>query len=133
MPRSRWLPCPEHTCPELVDRETGDCARGHAAAKRKAQQQRTDAQRPTSRQRGYDADHERLFRTPVLRRDPTCMRCHNAPSVHADHHPHTRKELIELGLNPNDPRHGRGLCGACHSSETARHDGGFGNPTRRSA
>ena len=123
----RFTPCPEPGCPELRDRKAGDCPRGHAAAKRQASQQRTDAQRPTARQRGYDRTHEIRFRTPVLRRDPVCTLCHQAPSVHADHHPHTRAQLAAMGENPNDPRHGRGLCHPCHSSETARRDGGYGN------
>lgn len=130
MPRSRYTPCPDPTCPELVDRTTGDCPKGHAAAKRTAAQQRTDAARPSSNARGYDRTHERLFRAPVLRRDPLCTVCHKAPSVHADHHPLTRRQLEAQGLDPNDPKHGRGICASCHSSETAAHDGGYGNPKR---
>lgn len=128
MPPSRYKPCPEPGCPHLVDRRTGDCDAGHAQAKRRARQQHTDSQRPTAHQRGYDAQHARRFRRPVLQRDPICVLCHNAPSKHADHHPHTRDELLRMGENPNDPKWGRGLCHACHSSETARHDGGYGNP-----
>ncbi len=120
--------CPHPGCPHLVT--NGDCPSGHARAKRQAQQQRTDSQRPTARRRGYDTDHERLFRQPVLRRDPVCVQCHQAPSVHADHWPRTRTELVTAGANPNDPRHGRGLCASCHATHTATHDGGFGNPTR---
>lgn len=130
MPRPRFSPCPEPTCPLLVDRATGDCDAGHAKAKRTTRQRLTDAQRPTARQRGYDATHSRTFRTPVLMRDPVCVLCHKAPSVHADHHPHTRAELVRRGMNPNDPQHGRGLCQPCHSRETAKHDGGWGNPRR---
>jgi hypothetical protein len=38
----------------------------------------------------------------------------------ADHHPLERDELVAAGLNPNDPRHGRGLCAPCHGGKTAR-------------
>lgn len=124
--RARFTPC-QPGCPELVDRLTGDCPRGHKATQRRAAQQRTDSARPNARARGYDHTHERSFRRPVLKRDPICVLCHNAPSLHADHWPHTRDQLITMGANPNDPQWGRGLCPSCHSAETARHDGGYGN------
>lgn len=77
------------------------------------------AARGTRQQQGYGRDHDKLFRAPVLRRDPVCVICKQAPSRHADHHPLSRKELIARGENPNDPKHGRGLCHPCHSSATA--------------
>lgn len=126
MPRRHPVVCPQPGCPLLVS--NGDCPAGHARAKRIATQRRTDAQRPTARQRGYNTDHEHLFRQPVLQRDPTCVICHQAPSTHADHWPLTRRQLITQGLNPNDPRHGRGLCPSCHATHTATSDGGYGNP-----
>lgn len=129
MARSRYEPCPEPTCPHLRERG-GDCPLGHSKAKRKRAQRRTDAQRPSAARRGYGALHRARFRAPVLARDPICVLCHNAPSVHADHHPLTRRDLIARGLDPNDPRHGRGLCGPCHSRETALNDGGFGHARR---
>jgi 5-methylcytosine-specific restriction protein A len=49
------------------------------------------------------------------------------PSQHADHHPLSRRELVERGLNPDDPKHGRGLCHAHHSSETSQHQPGGWN------
>lgn len=30
------------------------------------------------------------------------------------------RQLVEAGLDPNDPAHGRGLCEPCHKQETAR-------------
>lgn len=86
-----------------------------------------EAARGTSRQRGYGADHERLFRRPVLERDPVCVLCRAAPSKHADHWPLSRKDLVAEGLNPNDPKRGRGLCTPCHSKETAQHQPGGWN------
>jgi 5-methylcytosine-specific restriction protein A len=120
MPRGSLSVCPTPGCPHLVPRG-GDCPEGHKAQ----QAAKRDRSRPTARQRGYDRDHERLFRGPVLARDPQCARC-GKPSKHADHYPHTRTQLIDMGLNPNDPKYGRGLCASCHSSETVTHDGGFG-------
>ena len=129
MPRAQWSPCPTPDCPHLVPRG-GDCVDAHAAAKRAAWNARTEANRPNARARGYDQTHAKRFRSVVLQRDPVCVLCKQQPSVHADHHPRTRAELTRLGEDPNDPRHGRGLCSSCHSTETARHDGGYGNPKR---
>lgn len=118
--------CAEPGCATLT---TTTRCEPHTRTARKAQQARTDSARPTARQRGYDQDHERLFRRPVLQRDPICVLCHQAPSVHADHFPHTRTQLAAAGENPNDPQWGRGLCHSCHARHTATHDGGYGNPT----
>jgi 5-methylcytosine-specific restriction protein A len=63
----------------------------------------------------------------VIQRDPICVLCHTAFSTVADHHPKTRKQLLEEGLNPNDPHCGRGLCKPCHDSETARNQPGGWN------
>jgi 5-methylcytosine-specific restriction protein A len=122
MPRvMRVCPCTrcaahEGTCPTITT--GGRCAPCRT---------RADAARGTARQRGYDQAHETTFRLAILRRDPTCV-CTDtthghaapcsAPSVHADHHPHTRRELADRGQNPNDPRHGRGLCDHCHNKHT---------------
>lgn len=98
--------------------------------------------RPNPTSLGYDQQH-RAFRDAVLTRDkwctcPGCPSCyHKAPgspcirsSKHADHWPETRRQLEARGANPNDPRHGRGLCHPCHSHWTASRGGGFGNPTK---
>lgn len=119
MPKSqRWRVCSTPRCPEYT--QHGKCDQH----RREAEQQRGSA-----RQRGYDRDHERLFRRPVLQRDPNCV-CTDEdhghgtpcgqPSRHADHYPQDRRALVRAGLDPNDPQHGRGLCGPCHSSHTAQ-------------
>ena len=129
MPRRRALTvCSVPDCPRLTD--AGRCDEH----RREAEQRRGSA-----RQRGYGREHEQRFRPGVLRRDPTCT-CHGCTSctragsgrctresVHADHWPLDRKALAAAGLDPNDPQHGRGLCGPCHSSETARHQPGGWN------
>ncbi|MFB7224215.1 MULTISPECIES: holin [Terrabacteria group] len=118
MPKSlRWRVCSAPGCPEYTQHGKCDDHR------RQAEQRRGSA-----RQRGYDRDHERRFRRPVLERDPLCVCTDTAhghgqscgqPSRHADHHPTDRRALVAAGLDPNDPKHGRGLCGPCHSSHTA--------------
>jgi 5-methylcytosine-specific restriction protein A len=107
-PRLRLTVCSVPGCPEYTDR--GRCE-DH---RRKAEQRRGSA-----RQRGYGARHEQRFRPGVLARDPVCVLCKAAPSVHADHWPLSRRELVEQGADPDDPKHGRGLCGQCHSKATA--------------
>jgi 5-methylcytosine-specific restriction protein A len=108
--------CTVSGCPEYTD--TGRCDEH----RRQAEQTRG-----TARQRGYDRAHETQFRATVLTRDPQCVLCGTAPSQHADHHPIDRRELVRQGLDPNDPKHGRGLCGPCHSTETAQHQPGGWN------
>ncbi|MGR7002798.1 holin [Yinghuangia aomiensis] len=96
--------------------------RGRCTACRRTAEQ----QRGTARQRGYGTRHER-FRTAVLARDPRCVVCGQAPSEHADHWPLSRRQLVERGLNPDDPAHGRGVCQPCHSTETAHNQPGGWN------
>ncbi|MEH0578980.1 hypothetical protein QBA54_31925 [Streptomyces sp. B21-108] len=92
MPKSqRWRVCSTPGCPEYTQH-------GKCDAHRRAAEQR----RGSARQRGYDTEHETLFRRPVLARDPTCV-CtdqthgHDSPcgqpSKHADHYPHDRRAL----------------------------------------
>lgn len=127
MTRPRYTPCPHVGCPELHDKRIGDCPAGHAKAKRKAAQQRTDSQRPTARQRGYGKAWERTRRA-FLAAHPRCIDC-GKPATAADHAPLSRRELIRQGVNNPDAWHYlQPRCLRCHSSKTAKHDGGFGNP-----
>lgn len=89
----------------------------------------------------YASKAHRLARARVLARDPRCVcpgdgpdgcgRHHGlcgAPSTIADHWPIERIELVEAGLDPNDPQRMRGLCKRCHDSKTARtKPSGFNN------
>ncbi len=109
--------CSTPRCPTLVT--AGRCPKCEAEA---------EARRGSASQRGYTSAGHRRFRTAVLRRDPLCVLC-QAPSTVADHHPLSRRELVEQGLNPNDPECGRGLCASCHGKETGRHQpGGWNRP-----
>lgn len=83
--------------------------------------QQSDQRRGSARARGYDREHEQRFREGVLARNPVCVEpgC-IAPSTVADHHPLDRRDLEARGLDPNDPKHGRGLCKLHHDQHTAQ-------------
>lgn len=101
----------------------GNCPSGCARRSR----ERSQRARGSSTQQGYGHEHRTRFRAPVLARDPICVVCGKAPSTEADHWPRSRKQLASAGLDPNDPRYGRGLCKPCHSAETARNQPGGWN------
>ena len=122
MPRRALSICTTPGCPEYT--QGGRCPTCRAQAEQR---------RGTAAQRGYGTRHRTRFRTAVLARDPHCVCTDTShghgdpcgePSRHADHYPRDRRELAAAGEDPDDPRHGRGLCGPCHSSETARHQPG---------
>lgn len=111
--------CPVPGCPTLT--EGGRCDDHQRAA---------DRARGTAAERGYTSGGHQAFRRAVLARDPVCVVCRAARSTVADHHPRSRKELVDAGENPNDPRFGRGLCKADHDRATAQHQpGGWHQPT----
>ena len=127
--------CSTSGCPHLVS--SGSLCDECRKAKDK---RRTRGRNP------YTSKAHRLARARVLARDPRCVcpgdgpdgcgRHHGlcgAPSTIADHWPIERIELVEAGLDPNDPQRMRGLCKRCHDSKTARttHTG-FGTKTKHS-
>lgn len=124
MPRALKV-CSRAGCPNLV--VSGRCVDCDRAA---------EAKRGIRQERGYGRAHVDRFRRGVLRRDPICVcpdvgrhghpaRCFR-PSTRADHFPASRRELIARGLDADDPRYGRGLCGRCDSAQTAvRQPGGW--------
>ena len=105
--------CNEPGCPTLTTK--AKCA-NHARQR--------DRDRGTATQRGYGAEHRKRFREGVLAKHPLCQRCRRKPSTVADHYPLSKRELIDAGMDSNDPQHGRGLCHTCHSVETAAHQPG---------
>lgn len=114
--------CATHGCANTVSGGTSrcpDCA------------SRADQVRGTAAQRGYKSRGHRRFRRLVLDRDRLCVLCRTRGVLRiatvADHWPTSRRDLEAQGLDPNDPRCGRGLCGPCHSRETAEHQPGGWN------
>ena len=115
--RTGWRVCSVPGCPEYTQ---GSRCADH--------QRQAEQARGTARQRGYGGRHETRFRPGVLAKHPTCVCAEDdhghgqpcgRPSVHADHWPLSRRELVDRHLDPDDPANGRGLCQPCHSSETA--------------
>jgi len=122
--------CSNQGCPNLIVSGRSRCQTCDKAA---------EDRRGTPKERGYGPRHQRRFRPQVLRRDPICV-CvapgHDHPahgcyrqSTVADHWPLSRRELVERGMDPDDPAHGRGLCKPCHDRSTARaQPGGWNRP-----
>lgn len=117
-----WKVCSTAGCANIIDDTESKCLE----CRRRKDRRRTRVRNP------YNTAGHQGFRRQVLARDPRCV-CPGAvdhdgcgkhvgmcarPSTVADHYPYERTELIELGLNPNDPRYGRGLCARCHDTKT---------------
>lgn len=112
--------CAQPGCPTIFDAGEGTRCTIH--------RKQTDRARGTATERGYNSPGHQAFRRAVLHRDPVCVLCVQRQATVADHHPLSRKQLIDRGLNPDDPKHGRGLCAACHNQQTARNQpGGWHN------
>lgn len=111
--------CSRPGCPTIYEASEGSQCQAH--------RREGDRRRGTAQERGYTGKAHRGFRDAVLRRDPICCVCGIAASTVADHYPLSRKELIDAGMNPNDPAHGRGLCAVDHNRETAIHQPGGWN------
>lgn len=121
------MPRAAHPCARCGEPVRGRCPKC---------QQQGDRKRGSFAERGYTNRHRSTFRKGVLTKHPTCV-CtsethgHAIPcgqrSTDADHHPVDRRELVARGLDPDDPRHGRGLCHPCHSKHTGQHQPGGWN------
>lgn len=113
-----WRVCSRPGCPNL-HQGTGRCP----ACRTRADKQRRPKGNP------YASAGHLAFRRDVLAANPRCV-CPGdcgkhvgwcgAVSTVADHHPLERVELIDAGMDPDDPVHGRGVCVPCHSGKTAR-------------
>lgn len=119
MPQRPSRPCNRPGCDQMAAQGQGQCAE-HLEQVRKATRRR----RGNSAQQGYGHRHRDRFRVGVLVRDRTCVLCRKSPAVIADHYPVDRRTLVARGLDPDNPRHGRGLCKRCHDQETARRQPG---------
>ncbi|KKK68633.1 hypothetical protein LCGC14_2942100 [marine sediment metagenome] len=110
--------CATSGCPAITTKRR--CQRHH-----QEEQRGQDARRPTATQRGYGWQWRKL-RNAVIARDPICTDCGRAPSTDADH-------KIPRSQGGQDTMENlAGKCHGCHSSKTARRDGGFGNAIKQS-
>lgn len=105
-------PCPTPRCPGL--REPGEM---FCAACRAQNRGRTENDRASAADRGYDSAHRR-WREAVLAKDPLCVECLKTgnvrPATVADH-----IEALRDGDAPHDLDNGQGLCATCHNRKTA--------------
>lgn len=120
MPNKPKRPCASPRCPSLT--ETKYCEQHRPTDVHK----RYDEKRGTAAERGYDT-RWRKARLGFLKKHPLCVHCQEkgrlTPSKVVDHIiPHKgNKELFW------QRRNWQALCLSCHSTKTAREDGGFGN------
>lgn len=115
-------------CPADAVRGSSRC-RTHL----RAQKARSDARRPTARQRGYDDAWERTSKA-VLEARPWCE-CPGCPKCRP--HGGCRQRSTDTdhidGLGPAGPRghdwtNLRALCHRCHSHRTGRDQGALARP-----
>lgn len=116
---ARLRVCSTPGCPTLHS-DGGKCAACRAISER---QRRPDGNPYSTR------GHRLRFRAQVLAAHPYCQ-CRGECGHHehmcgqrstiADHFPHERRDLVEMGMDPDDPTYGRGLCKPCHDAKTAR-------------
>lgn len=99
-------------------------------AKHRGQQRaNSDRARGSASERGYGEHHRGTFRNGVFAMwGDTCVWDVNGnpcgrDATHADHHPHSRRELVALGHDPDDPQHGRPLCEHHHNRHTGMTQG----------
>lgn len=123
MPFKASRPCSIPGCGKPA-RDGGKCEE-HQRQQRKY----SDDRRGSATARGYGAAHQKRFRPGVLERDGhTCQVCGGHATV-ADHYPHSRRELVAMGLDPDDPQYGRALCTEHHNQHTGRTQGWMAKPS----
>jgi 5-methylcytosine-specific restriction enzyme A len=112
MPQAAPHPCNHPGCPAVV-------FGAYCAAHDRARQQAQDKQRGSSHARGYGARWRKL-RDLVLHEEPICRVCKRKASTDVDH-------IVPKSRGGTDARANlQGLCKPCHSTKTAKEDGGWG-------
>jgi 5-methylcytosine-specific restriction protein A len=111
--------CSQPGCPAIHDGTDSRCDQHRKVAN----------QQHWAQTRAYNTKGHRIrFRPGVLAKDPICVLCHVAQATDADHYPLSRQDLLEQGLDADDPQYGRGLCSTCHKQQTSQHQpGGWNN------
>ena len=123
MPDRPLRPCRRVGCSALTRSASGYCDAhaGDVEAKRQARQADYDRRRGSASARGYGA-RWRAIRAAVLRDEPLCRACAAAgrttPATDVDH-------IVARARGGTDERGNHQPLGhSCHSSKTAREDGG---------
>ena len=104
--------CATPSCPIVLTDGTRRCP---------AHDRRSPDRRPSPTARGYDAKWRRNS-ARFLKANPVCAidGC-DRPSEHSDHHPLSRRELLDLGVeHPDAWERLRPLCESHHNSKSAR-------------
>jgi 5-methylcytosine-specific restriction protein A len=105
--------------PPRVCAQCGNAYSGPHCACRAQQRRASDHARGTAAQRGY-GHHWAANRRAFLAAHPLCALCGRLADV-ADHHPHTRRQLLAWRVPDPDAWHRlRPLCTPCHNRHTAR-------------
>ncbi len=122
MPRRPRKPCGQPGCGQLVE-----AGQGYCPAHKREKQKRVDSERGTAHERGYTYQWSKA-RKRYLAANPICVECERqgilTAATEVDHiEPH--KGDYDLFW---DESNFQSLCKHCHSSKTAREDGGWGRP-----
>lgn len=122
MPTARLKPCRMRGCSALGV-QSGYCLAHRPSAKP------VMTAEARARKRLYDTAHWKRVRQAKLFQQPLCEECLKRDElVAADHVDHI--VAVADGGSFDDEANLRSLCRSCHSSKTARQDGGFGNRRR---
>lgn len=120
MPMSPKRPCRHPGCPNL-------CLNGFCDIHKPRRNDREyEKRRGSAHSRGYTKAWQKASKA-FLRKNPLCVLCRKAgyvtPAELVDHIvPHNGNQELFWDVN-----NWQSLCWKCHSSKTAREDGGFGN------
>lgn len=126
LPWSAMKPCLQPMCPELV----------RGAARCPAHTKKKNAERGSSRQRGYTSEWDRPggIRLTHLAKHPLCAMCEaegrTTPATVVDHILRWQAGATEEERQRRfrAPENLRSLCASHHGLKTVQEDGGFGRP-----